>query len=236
MKLPTLALYDEAFTTERAHEYPVVDDFEARYRYDVGRERLERAARVLACPVKANPPCWQHGRVLYAVARKALASGGPATLLDIGSAKGFSALCLQWALDDSPAMGQVVSVDVIDPLAWERRNTVAEVDGHLLTLAETVAPWPEAQRIAFVESTGEQWLTLNPGRLRVVFVDGKHTGAVVFREARLIAGRQQPGDVVVFDDVHIPEVDDAVRKMAHAYAFERLEVLPKRAYALGVRK
>ena len=49
--------------------YPVVDEFEQRMGFAVDRERLEDAAGVLACLLKKNPPKWQHGRVLYALAR-----------------------------------------------------------------------------------------------------------------------------------------------------------------------
>ena len=56
---------------------------------------VEAAARVLACPLKANPPNWQHGRVLYAGYRAYLAGlQRRVLLLDIGTAKGFSAAAM----------------------------------------------------------------------------------------------------------------------------------------------
>jgi predicted O-methyltransferase YrrM len=228
--------YHDAFEAECARSYPVVDAIEQRYGFAVSRDRLEAAARVLACPVKANPPCWQHGRVLYAVARAALAGQvGPVTLLDIGTAKGFSALCLRWALGDAGIDGEVVTVDVIDPLSRVRRNSVAELEG-LKTLAEFLAPWPEASTIRAHGMTGLDWLRQGLGRLPVVFVDGKHEGRVVAAEGAQIAARQASGDVVVFDDVHLPDVKLAVSGLQHDYTLEWLPVLPKRAYAIGVRR
>jgi hypothetical protein len=70
----------------------------------------------------------------------------------------------------------------------------------------------------------------------VAFVDGKHTGAVVRQEGLLLSDRQQSGDVVVFDDVHIPDVGAAVDLLSKVYDIERLQVLPKRAYAIARRK
>jgi len=70
----------------------------------------------------------------------------------------------------------------------------------------------------------------------VVFVDGKHEGRVVAAEGAEIASRQAPGDVVVFDDVHLPDVKQAVSGLHNDYAIEWLQVLPKRAYAIGVRR
>ena len=124
------ASYELAFNSERMNEYPPVDEFEERMGYALERSRLENAARVLACPLKKNPPNWVHGRVLYSLARNYLQGQIDVSILDIGSAKGFSALCLLWALRDSDILGSVTSVDVIDPEARVRRNTVAELDGY----------------------------------------------------------------------------------------------------------
>jgi hypothetical protein len=231
--------YERIFALERRHEYPTVDALEQRLGYAIDRARLEGAARVLACPMKAGAPSWQHGRVIYAVARARLGNGpsGCWTFLDIGSAKGFSALCLQWALMDHAGgslTAGVTSVDVLPPGARVRRNTVAEVDG-LRTLEEILAPWPEASMIRFEQSTGVAWLRRNWKQIEIAFVDGKHTGDVVYEEGQLLAERQESGDIVIFDDCQVPGVSAAVRKLT-AYEVEYLEVLPTRKYGIGVRK
>lgn len=227
--------YGQAFEVERLRSYPLVDAFEARCGYAIERKRLEDAARVLACPLKVNPPCWAHGRVLYSLVRQYLEGCRSRVLmLDIGTAKSFSALCLQWALNDAQVQGTVVSVDVIDPRSREARNTVAELEGGK-TLAELLAPWPEAGAIKFLHCTGVQWLTQYTGRIEVAFVDGKHQGTVVWKEGALLADRQQPGDLVIFDDVHLPDVRAAVASLS-TYDVEWMSVLPNRAYAIARRK
>lgn len=238
MKLiPSVDAYQAAFELERARLYSVVDAFEARLGYCLGTGRLESAARVLACPVKAHPPNWQHGRVLYALARKVFAelNEGPVTALDIGTAKGFSALCLEWARIDAGRCGQVTSVDVIDPASQVRRNTVADCDG-LKSLREIMAPWPEADAIEFLHDTGIDWLTRTSGRVHFAYVDGKHTHDVVKREGLLLSDRQQPGDVVMFDDCQIDGVAQAVRDLEAVYDVQMLVVLPERRYAIGTRR
>jgi predicted O-methyltransferase YrrM len=226
--------YREAFLSERAVDYPMVDAFEERAGYAIDRARLEAAAEVLACPLKAHAPNWQHGRVLYAATRQALAMvEGPVLLVDIGTAKGFSALCLLWAMHDAGLDGQVVSIDVIDPTARITRNTVSEVAG-LQTLAETLAPWPEASAIEFVQGDGADWLAHDGRRIHVAFVDGKHTEAAVSAELAALVVRQGPGDVAIFDDLQLSGVRAAVQRQ-RAYRVEILEVLSHRAYGVGVR-
>lgn len=242
----TAETYQRIFDLERAFSYPVVDAFEERMGFAVDRARLESAARVLSCPFKAVPPNWQHGRVLYAAVRNYLASLDWMTLvdgellgrvrcLDIGTAKGFSALCVRWACEDAGVEADSFSVDVLPPEARVRRNTVAEVDG-LKTLAEILSPFPEARRITFLNTTGLEWLHANCERVHIAFVDGKHSGVVVRQEGQMLSDRQEFGDLVVFDDVHIPEVGAAVESLKRVYDVERLQILPKRAYAIARRK
>lgn len=239
MKVATVTPEDYAriFDEERAREYPIVDAFEQRCGFAIDRVKLESAARILACPVKANPPNWQHGRLLYAAVRQhcATAPNGHMTFLDVGTAKGFSALVLQWAMDDAGRYGRVQSVDVIDPHSRERRNTVSELDG-FKTLRELLAPWPESERVEFRQSTGASWIEQSMERFHVAFIDGKHTGHVVRREGVLLSKRQATGDLVIFDDVHIPDVSVAVTSLHHEYKLEYLELLPNRHYAIGVRR
>lgn len=230
--------YGRIFEAERANVYPSIDAFEQRMGEAIDRGRLEEAARVLSCPMKAAPPNWQHGRVIYAVARQyfdALNPPGPVNLIDIGTAKGFSALCLEWARDDSQIVGNVTSIDVLPPGARVRRNTPAEVDG-LRTLWEILAPWPEAKHIAFVEATGIDWLRRSGARVHVAFVDGKHTDNAVWHEGRILADRQQPGDVVIFDDWQVHGVAAAIKRLGAFYELEPLQAKPGRAYVIARRK
>ncbi len=234
--VPSSKAYDAAYARELVNEYPVVDTFEQRMGYVLERNKLERAARVLACPLKTNPPNWQHGRVLYAIARNYCQYQIDVNILDIGTAKGFSALCLLWAAKDADILWGVTSVDVIDPEARVRRNTVAEVDG-LKTLKETLEPWPESWAIRFKQRTGGEELSDGRSRIHICFIDGKHDAKTVALEGYLLAQRQMVGDLAIFDDVHIDEVHQAVKTLRGQYEIERLDVIPgKRAYAIGVRR
>jgi predicted O-methyltransferase YrrM len=179
--------------------------------------------------------------VLYALTRRALGpalatyAAQPVTLVDIGTAKGFSALCLEWARRDSGLLGRVVSLDVIDPAARRLRNTIADCDGPK-TLAELLAPWPEAEAIEFRHEPADAWLARSTDRVVLAFVDGKHTREAVTREGVLLSARQQPGDLAVFDDLQLPPVAAAVADLATAYDFRYVLASPARIYAIGTRR
>lgn len=234
--MPSVDAFRRAFNLERGRTYPMIDDFEAEYGYAIDRQKLEDAARVLACPVKTNPPNWQHGRVIYAVARKYLTTQmNMVSVLDIGTAKGFSALCFRWAIDHSGVFGRITSVDVLEPDARVKRNTVAEVDG-FKTLHEIVAPWVKSGAIHFRKQTGVQALSESYDRIHLAFIDGKHTFEAVLEETRILAARQQPGDIAIFDDTQIDGVERAVQASGQFYDFRYLQPLPQRRYAIGTRR
>ena len=233
--IPTREDYLRAFVQEQQREYPNIDDFEQRCGYAIDRDELEAAARVLACPVKRNPPSWQHGRVIYAAVRQHL-DGCKARIvaLDIGTAKGFSALMLRRALDDAGVNGDVVSVDVINPTERTYRNSIRDLDGPT-TITELLADYPEAVGIRFFQSTGIDWLKGYTGRIAVAFVDGKHSYDAVKAEGKLLADRQHPGDLVVFDDVQIAPVRKAIEDLRTCYQIDYLSSKPDRVYAIARR-
>jgi hypothetical protein len=229
--------FAQIFALERTKDYPSIDAFVAKTGFDIGRERLEDAARVLCCPFKAAPPNWQHGRVIYAVLRERYAELSQAVMhVDIGTAKGFSALCARWAIDDAGLQGEVHSADVMPPKARVRRSTPVECDG-LKTLFEIVAPWPDAKRISFYESTGIDLLRRLETRIHSAFVDGKHSTDAVSAEWRLLADRQIAGDVAIFDDVQMPAVSAGLKGAKTFYDFEKVALVSvHRAYVIGRRK
>lgn len=233
----TAETYDRLFDEARQLTVPTVDAFETRMGFAIPRERLEDVARVLSCPYKAMAPHWQHGRVIYAATRAYLAQCYPVPLrlLDIGTAKGFSAWSLLRANIDAGAGGLVTSVDVMDPQARVRRNTIAECDG-LKTLREIIEPVaPETWQIDFRRSTGIDYLAASQDRIHVAFVDGKHTGDVVRQEGKLLARRQEPGDLAMFDDCQMPGVSVAVASLEQFYRLEYVHAAP-RQYAIGRRR
>ena len=232
--------YHEAFLKECRSSYPEVQAFEDRCGFAVNVDKLQSAARVLACPLKVNPPSWAHGRVIYSAVRKLLAIDASAgVFLDIGTAKGFSAVAAGWAIEDSKASHTVLSVDIVDPTLKVSRNSVIETHNALFTVAEFVAPFRSSSVAMKFFGGGSmpliQHLQDSQQRVRFAFVDGKHTYEAVVAEIGHLKDLQRSGDVTVLDDLQIAPVAQAASKL-RGYDVTMLSAGPLRRYAVAVRQ
>ncbi len=236
-----LKKYEDAFNRERHSSYPIIDAYERQMNYAIERTKLEEMARTLACPVKVNPPNWQHGRVIYATLCRYLGSVRPdhsCQLLDIGTAKGFSACVMAHAIADSGSMCSVVSVDIVDPQQRVARNSIGELDG-LKTVPEFVAPFISDVNVdvSFLGRGSRPWLQWALSQnlhVPFAFVDGKHTYEAVAYEAHALAQLQRQGDIVIFDDCQIDPVWRAVSQLRE-YDLRYLTA-GQRKYAIAVRR
>lgn len=237
--------YDSIFNKERTHNYPIVDMYERMHEFAIDRDRLESMARVLACPLKVNPPNWQHGRVLYTTLRFFLErlfkpkDGTLYTIVDIGTAKGFSACVMSHAIADAKMLNVgIVSLDVINPNARVARNSVIEVDG-FQSIAEFTHTFVNPRvSVDFHGNGSTPWLELAmrmKSRIPFAFIDGKHTYEQVRFEAAAMAKLQQPGDVVVFDDCQIEPVGRAVSEIRQDYELRYVDI-GVRNYCVAVRQ
>lgn len=231
--------YDAIFEKEKSNVYHEISEYENECGAGVSLTRLEEAARVLACPLKVNPPSWQHGRVIYATVRRLLKDGDSSgTFVDIGTAKGFSAVVMGWAVEDAGAKSRVASVDIVDPGARLARNSVLEADGELHSVYDFVRPFKGNLPIEFFGGGSDKFLrTLSQAheRVRFAFVDGKHSYESVTNDVKLLSQMQSKGDVLIFDDIQIDGVMTAVARQT-AYDFRSLSAGPMRRYAIAVRR
>lgn len=240
--------YQRTFEIERFHRYKVMDALEKRYGYALERDVLEAMALVMACPIKRNAPNWQHGRLVYALARHRLAQGGAFCFLDIGTAKGFSATCMALAAcdDHGPEIHRVWSVDTIDPTSNEPRNSIKDglVTRGIWDYCEGFMPEEMLGYTHFVQDndTAHIGFLSRTDRIGFAFVDGGHDYDSVRRDIETITPRQQAGDIILFDDCHLADVLRAIEEGLRtdstfcAYSLEVISLIPSRSYAIAVRQ
>jgi predicted O-methyltransferase YrrM len=237
-----LALFDEV----RAERHPVSEAIESEFAASIDRDWIDELALHTQIVIKSSMLNYQHGRVIYAVLRdRLLRLGDPdvnVCILETGTARGFSAVCMAKALSDAKQAGSIITLDILPhekPMYW---NCIDDLDGPKSRRA-LLSPWNGLlDRIAFVQDETRAFLPrVGLGRINFAFLDASHTYEDVMFEFHTIAARQEDGDVIVFDDVtasHFPGVVEAVEEIGHSHPYDvrQIVVSNQRGYAIAVRQ
>jgi hypothetical protein len=234
-----LSLFEEA----RSVSCPEIDEIEASLGFAVDREWLDHLALHTQIVKKKSDLTYAHGRLLYTLLRRMVADRnlGFVTVLETGTARGFSALCMAKALADASVGGRVVTIDVLSHLRRQIWNCIDDHSGPK-SRAEILAPWRELTRNVFFLQGDTLYALPRLGleRVHFAFLDAQHIERSVMQEFRTVAERQEAGDMLVFDDVtrsHFPGVVRAVEAIESRsdYAVRRLKVSDQRGYAWAKR-
>lgn len=240
-------MYERLHAEAKAELYPEMDEYEAQMGFAVDRHWLDHLALHTQVVIKKSRLNWQHGRLLYSTLRHYI-SGFNApdtsgvTILETGTARGFSALCMAKALIDSGMPGQIITLDRLPhntPIFW---NCIDDHDGKK-TRQQLLAPWQgELQHIVFIQGwTKQQLERTGLSRVHFAFLDAQHTFDAVIAEYEYVRDRQSAGDMIVLDDVTpgmfdgvVQAVDEIQRK--GLYEVMHLKCSGQRGYAIATRK
>jgi predicted O-methyltransferase YrrM len=201
--------YIDLWEAERKNSYPEIDAYEKETRFAVDSDWFHGLALHTQIVIKQSPLCYQHGRVLYSALRSYIVDVNPhnVTILETGTARGFSATVMAKALADGEAVGKIITFDLLPHdthLLW---NCIDDHEGPK-TRRELLSKWATLidPSLIFVESDSRIGLDrIATGRIGFAFLDGAHTYRDVMGEFNSVQERQKPGDVIVFDD-YSPEV------------------------------
>lgn len=236
-----LRLWSEA----RNRRYPAIDDYERRSGAAVDREWLDRLALRTQIVVKKSELSYQHGRLAYSTVAALARQHDSINIVETGTARGFSALCMARALNDAGKDGKIVTFDVIPhdvPMYW---NCIADHEGggrqSRRDLLIDYAPLLERYVIFHQGDTKLEMPKVSMPRVHLAFFDGVHTRDYVTFEFHSVRARQQPGDVVFFDDYtpgQFGGVVEAVDEICATYGYDK-EVIrtgDKRAYVIATKR
>ena len=159
----------EALALMAANEtYPEIDWFEKYTGYTITREWLQELALHTQVVVKSSPLCYAHGRVLYSALSRYLESASKfdsINILETGTARGFSSLCMARALNDMDRPGKVVTFDILPhrlPIYW---NCIDDFEGKK-SRQELLSPWTELVQKYLIFVQGDTRRALPTGRHR----------------------------------------------------------------------
>lgn len=153
----------------------------------------------------------EYGLLLYALIGQRSDSDHPLVILDVGTARGFSAMMMARSLLDGDIPGHVYSVDIIDhheSRKWhgKKHEEGEPLAGIEISRAEIWSKWfqREAARIvAITERSSEVLRRWGYGPIDVAFLDGSHTYASVKEELSLLHPLMTDQGIIILDDYHL---------------------------------
>ena len=197
-----LKLYENA----KKNESHMIKKFELNTGYSINKKWINKLALHTQIVKKQSKLNYEHGRLVYSSLRSYLKDfenlKESVMILETGTARGFSSLCMSKALEDSSINGKIITLDCLphnERMFW---NCIDDLEGKK-TRAELLQPWNKLlNNIIFLQCwTKEALPNLGFQRINFAFLDAQHSYKSVMSEFFYVSKYQEIGDIIVFDDV-----------------------------------
>ena len=236
----------EAYLTiwERAKRepYPVIDEYEKKLRFHIEDEWFHALALHTQVVIKESEICYQHGRLLYTTLSDYVHQNGfsHVNILETGTARGFSSLCMAKALRDRNVEGKIATIDPLPHYVSMYWNCIDDNESEK-SRAQLLSNYSDliTRYIWFLEGKSRDVLTrLELSRIHFAFLDGSHEYKDVKSEIDYVVPRQKKGDIIFFDDYqesYFPGIVKAVKELEanHSYRVNTIAVNEQRGYAIA---
>ncbi len=245
LKKDFLKLHKEAI----ANTNKLIDKYEIDSGYAIPKEYINKLALYTQICIKKSELNFQHGKLLYSSLSKYIndiksnypEENIPIIVLETGTARGFSSICMSKAFSDNNANGTIITIDCVphnERLLW---NSINDLNGPK-SREENLSDWEkELSRIVFIQGWTEVVNNIGLSRINFAFLDAQHTKDDVMFEFEYVSKRQKKGDIVIFDDVTtglFNGVCDAILEIEKNYPYEitRIDSNKARGYAIAIKK
>ena len=164
-------------------------------------------------------------------------------IIETGTAKGFSSICMAKALSDSNVGGKIVTFDIIPHDKKMYWNCIDDFDGPK-SRAVLLEPWKSLIDKYVIFHQGDTRIEMGKvklGRVNFAFLDGFHTYKDVMKEFVNFSSGQQKGDIIIFDDYtqdQYPGLVCAVDTICEKYSYQKrvLHSHEKRGYVVATKQ
>lgn len=241
--LATKEEYLRLFQQAREKIHAEVEALEVSTGFAVDQAWFHELALHTQIVKKSSELDYSHGRILYSLLRNCIEKNAHShvVVLETGTARGFSAICMAKAMADSNVSGQIVTLDVLPHLKQQIWNCIDDLE-RPKSRAELLHPWSALTRsITFLQGD-TVYLAPRVGleRINFAFLDAQHIKSSVLSELAAVVPYQTTGDMVFFDDVTpaiFPGVVDAVAHLeaAGTYRVTRFQESRSRGYAWATK-
>lgn len=170
----------------------------------INKEFIFDLAYVTQTMIKKSQINIDHGKILYSLiyhycSKKKLKS---INIVETGTAKAFSAICMAKALSDLDMYGKIYTFDLFShnkDIIW---NNISDIDKKI-SRKNLISNWNELIDKYIIFISGYSHINLKRiffGRVHFAFIDGSHFGHDINYELQEISKYQLSGDQILFDD------------------------------------
>ncbi len=232
-----LKIYQEA----KEKKYPNVEEECKNLGIQINKPYFDNLALVTQVVIKDSEINYQHGILLYSFLKNYIEKFKveKVTVLETGTARGYSSVCMSKAINESDCEGEVITVDYLPcdkKIFW---NCIKDFEGKH-TRYELLSEWEsELDNITFLTGKTKNVLDkIDIDRINFAFLDACHTENEVLEEYKFVSCRQMKGDVIIFDDVTpfaFPGVVKALKIIEgkKQYKIKHFEITQDRKIAIG---
>lgn len=159
-----------------------------------------------------------HGKILYALLSTYLSENlnqKNITIVEVGTAKGFSAICMAKALNDQNVNGKIFTFDILDHTSKRIWNSYADTS-YGISRFELLSKWQDIINEYIIFISGFSHINLKKiffNRVNFAFIDGSHYGHDVEFEFKEITKYQLKNDIIFFDDYNKSKYPDLSKKI-----------------------
>ena len=196
--------YLEIYHKSKEKKYPNVEEECKNLGIQINKSYFDNLALVTQVVKKDSEINYQHGILLYSYLKSYLEKFRvkKVIVLETGTARGYSSVCMSKAINDSGCEGEVITIDYLPydkKIFW---NCIKDFEGKH-TRFELLSDWKsELDNITFLTGKTKKVLNkIDKDRINFAFLDACHTENDVLKEYEFVSVRQMKGDIIIFDDV-----------------------------------
>tara|TARA_Y100000996_G_scaffold410530_1_gene393074 strand:- start:111 stop:986 length:876 start_codon:yes stop_codon:yes gene_type:complete len=177
---------------------------------------LELSKIFVINPIKDINPNFERGILLYSLVTKYR----PKNILEIGTAEGFSALCMAWAMTDCDINGKIFTIDPKPfDLPKKRINTWDENAQNEFVHLSTKELWTKFAKKEWLKKiqvlsgySGEilHKLSKQLPNMDMGYIDGHHAYTAVRHDFHAFLKNSSENFILLFDDYHTPDVSKLI--------------------------
>lgn len=236
--------YIEIWEDAKSKKYPMIDDYEKKAGFAIDEKWFHELALHTQVVIKKSDICYQHGRLLYSALRKYLKESKSkfANILETGTARGFSSLCMAKAMSDAQTEGKIITFDVLPHNVQMYWNCIDDNDG-VKSREELLRAYSDLIERYIIFHQGDTRIELPKvffPKINFAFLDGAHTYNDVLNEFNSVKDKQETGDIIFFDDYTpklFPGIVEAVDEICDKFNYKKeiITVGEQRGYVIGTK-